>query len=417
VPSDSAQASPRYRPSGSALTEPLRILFCNFEYPPLGGGGGVINALLAAELAKRHEVTVLTSRGLGTPAESTEDGVRVVRVPVFFRTQQAAANIPSMLAYLPMGAHSGKKLLCTTRFDIINTHFVLPSGPVGDVLARYGHIPNVLSVHGGDVYDPSKWTSPHRHILLRAWIRRLLRRAECVVGQSRNTLDNMRKYYAPEIEGRRIPLGIKRPQIEAGSRLQYGFGEHDVLLVTVGRLVARKAIDQLVRMMAQIASANVYLLVLGNGPLAPALQELARGLGVEKRIRFLGYVNEEEKFRILQLSDIFVSTSQHEGFGLVFLEAMASGLPVVCYDHGGQTDFLEHRRTGCVVPLNDETSFAEHCQRLIHDQNGRRQMGKENLRRVEEFFIDRCAARYEDVFSEVIAQYRRANRIGHSGST
>lgn len=394
----------------------LRILFCNFEYPPLGGGGGVVNALLAAELAKRHEVTVLTSRGLGTPAESTEDGVRVFRVPVLFRTKRATANIPSMLAYLPMGAHAGKHLLRTTHYDIINTHFVLPSGPVGDALARYGHIPNVLSVHGGDVYDPSKWTSPHRHLLLRAWIRRLLRRAERVVGQSRNTLENMRQYYAPEIEGTRIPLGIRRPRVEASSRRQYGLDERDVLLVTVGRLVARKAIDQLLRVMSRIASPNVYLLVLGAGPLGPALKEQAHRLGVDKRIRFLGHVDEREKIDILQLSDIFVSTSQHEGFGLVFLEAMASGLPVICYDHGGQSDFLEHDRTGFVLPLNDELAFTEHCQRLISDQSGRRRMGETNLRRVEEFFIDRCAARYEGVFSEVIAQYRRAQQIGHSSS-
>jgi len=399
------------------LPERLRILFCNYEYPPLGGGGGVINALLAAELAKRHEVTVLTSLGLGTPAESNEEGVRVVRVPVFFRTQQASANIPSMFAYLPMGVRGGKRLLRSMRHDIINTHFVLPSGPVGDMLARYGNIPNVLSVHGGDVYDPSKWTSPHRHRLLRAWIRRLLRRAECVVGQSRNTLDNMRKYYAPEVEGIRIPLGIRRPPIEAGSRQQYGFGERDILLVTVGRLVARKAVDQLIGMMARITPADVHLLVLGTGPLAPALQEQARQLGQDKRVQFLGYIDEGEKFRILRLADIFVSTTQHEGFGLVFLEAMACGLPILCYDHGGQTDFLEHGRTGYVLPLNNKAAFTEHCQRLIHDQSSRQQMARENLRRVEEFFIDQCAARYEEVFFEVIAQYRRAHQIGHSTNT
>jgi glycosyltransferase involved in cell wall biosynthesis len=387
--------------------KPLRILFCNFEYPPLGGGGGVVNALLAAELAKRHEVTVLTSRGIGAPAESTEDGVRVVRVPVFFRTQQATANIPSMLAYLPMGRRGGRRLMRASPYDLINTHFVVPSGPVGDALSRYGDIPNVLSIHGGDVYDPSKWTSPHRHMLLRSWITRLLRRAQYVVGQSRNTLDNMRKYYAPEIEGIRIPLGIRRPRIETSSRQQYGFGERDVLLVTVGRLVTRKAIDQLIRMMAQIPFPQVQLLVLGTGPLAPVLHEQARRLGVDKRIRFLGYVDEQEKFRILRLSDIFVSTSQHEGFGLVFLEAMACGLPVICYDHGGQTDFLEHLRTGCVVPLNDEESFLEHCQHLIHDQSSRQRMGKENLARVEDLFIDRCAARYEEIFRRTISEYDR----------
>ncbi|MDQ3840725.1 MAG: glycosyltransferase family 4 protein, partial [Thermoproteota archaeon] len=175
----------------------MRILFCNYEYPPLGGGGGIVNALLAEELAKQHEVTVLTSQGLGLPGEREENSVRVIRVPVLFRRKQATANIPSMLAYLPMGILAGKRLLKNTHYDVINTHFVLPTGPVGRALSRFAKIPQVLSVHGGDLYDPSKWLSPHRHGILRVWVRRLLQNADRIVGQSRNTLDNVRKFYDP----------------------------------------------------------------------------------------------------------------------------------------------------------------------------------------------------------------------------
>ena len=201
----------------------MKILFCNYEYPPLGGGGGVINALLAEELAKRHEVTILTSQGLDLPHSETVNNVRIIRVPVFFRRQKAAANIPSMLAYLPMGISAGKKLLDSESFNIINTHFALPSGPVGEALSRYAHIPNVLSVHGGDLYDPSKFASPHRHLILRYWIKKLLRQADAVIGQSKNTLNNMQTYYTPEIEGIRIPLGINRPEAINPNRDEFGF--------------------------------------------------------------------------------------------------------------------------------------------------------------------------------------------------
>lgn len=391
----------------------MRILFCNYEYPPLGGGGGVINALLAEELAKRHEVTVLTSQGPGFPCQSDDNGVHVLRVPVFFRRQQAAASLASMFAYMVMGTRAGKKHLATNTYDIINTHFVLPSGPVGDALSRFANIPNVLSVHGGDLYDPSKWTSPHRHTLLRAWVKSLLKRASQVVGQSRNTLDNVHHFYAPELNGLQIPLGIRRPPMDVAIRHQYGFQEDDILLITVGRLVTRKAVEQLISMLARIKLPNTHLLVLGTGLLEQRLREQSGLLGVSDRIHFLGYVEEIEKFRLLRMSNLFVSTSQHEGFGLVFLEAMACGLPVVCYDHGGQTDFLENGTTGYLVPLNNTTEFEHCCRTLMMDQEIRKRISKENLKRVEPYYIDCCARQYETVFEQAIQVHRKERALGY----
>lgn len=392
----------------------MRILFCNYEYPPLGGGGGVINALLAEEMAKKHDVTVLTSRGLGLPHERIENGVKVIRAPVFFRRQEAVANLLSMFAFIPMGIRIGKKLIMNKGFDVINTHFVLPTGPVGNALSRFGRIPNVLSLHGGDLYDPSKLTSPHRYPLLRAWIRRLLRSADVVVGQSRNTLQNMQSFYTPEIQGVRIPLGIQRPKISQVNRSRYGCREDDILLITVGRLVSRKAIPQLISMMDNLRKENVRLFILGSGPQERLLKEECRKKGLGDRILFQGHVEETEKFKILKMCDLYVSTSQHEGFGLVFLEAMACGLPIVCYNHGGQTDFLEDGLTGYLLPLNDLNGFEDRCRILIRDRHLRRRMGEENRKRVEGFYIDNCARRYETLFQEAVAINRKENAVGYA---
>lgn len=381
----------------------MKILFCNYEYPPLGGGGGVINALLAEEMAKRHDVTVLTSQGLDLPRERMENGVRVIRVPVFFRKEEAVANLRSMAAFIPMAIKEGMKLLRHERFDVINTHFVLPTGPVGEVLSRYGRIPNILSLHGGDLYDPSKTLSPHRHPILRTAIRRLLRKADAVVGQSRNTLHNMNHIYTPELEGQRIPLAIKRPSEGVASRAKYGFTDDDVLLVTIGRLVSRKAVDQLIAMMKNFQNEPVQLLVVGSGPEESRLREEAARNGVTKQIHFLGFVEEQEKFNILRMSDLYASTSQHEGFGLVFLEAMACGLPVVCYDNGGQTDFLHDKLTGFLIPLNDLDLFTNRCEMLIRNPALRRGFGQNNKKLVEDYFIDSCATKYETLFHKAVA--------------
>src|SRR5450631_3489507 len=310
----------------------MRILFCNYEYPPLGGGGGVVMAALARELARRHTVTVLTSGALGLPAENTEGGVRVLRVPVFFRRELAVANFPSMLAYLPMAGLRGLTLRRGGRFDVINTHFVVPTGPVGHVLARLYGVPNVLSVHGGDLYDPSKASSPHRHAWLRGPIRYLLKAADALVGQSRNTLEHVGGFYDVHRPTELIPLGIERPPpVAHASRREFGIPDDAFVMVTVGRVVARKATTRLVEALRAAARPAAHLVIVGDGPDAAAVRQAAAEAGLADRVHLLGQVSDERKYHALSIADAFVSASQHEGFGLVFLEAMAFSLPIVCY--------------------------------------------------------------------------------------
>ena len=386
----------------------MRILYCNYEYPPLGGGGGVINKQIAEELAKRHTVDVLTSQGMDMPAEVVENGVTVYRVPVFFRSRQAAANLPSMLAYLPSGYAKGKKLIREHTYDVINTHFVVPTGPLGNWLSKKAGIPNVLSVHGGDLYDPSKWMSPHRHFILRTSVRKLLRKADAVVGQSSNTIGNVHNFYDPERVCENIPLGIVRPdEIAAAPRSRYGLSDDDMVLVTVGRLVARKALDQLITIVKQLNNARVHLFVIGSGPQQPALETIVQELPIETQIHFLGQVEEQEKLEVLRMADIYVSTSQHEGFGIAYLEALAAGGPIVGYDDGGQTDFLESGINGYVVKLNDTAEFQQACQRLLDGPDRRSEIGKHNKVAVEKYYIDHCANQYEKLYEKVIEQHKR----------
>src|SRR5262245_2497993 len=379
----------------------MRILFCNYEYPPLGGGGGVVMAALARQLARRHEVTVLTSRAGDLAAQANDQGVRDVRVRVLFRRQLAVAYFQSMLAYLPSGFSRG--LSWRGQFDVINTHFVVPTGPLGHALARWLHLPNVLSVHGGDLFDPSKRSSPHRHASLRAAVRWMLAAADDVIGQSQDTVRHVNDLYGVHRDVGLIPLGIERPPPHAtASRATFGLPHDAFVMVTIGRLVARKATTQLVDVLAASAIPNAHLLIIGDGPDVGAIRQRAADLGVAERVHLPGQVTEADKYAALGIADAFVSTSQHEGFGLVFLEAMACGLPVICYDRGGQTDFLASGETGFVVRLNDTLAFG-HAVRAIHaDIYLRRRLGQRNRQLVENYFIDSCAARYEKVFAAAI---------------
>lgn len=380
----------------------MRILFCNYEYPPLGGGGGVVMAALARQLARRHEVTVLTSRAGGLLSEDCDGGVRVLRVPVFFRRELAVANLPSMAAYLPAGFLRGLRF-SRNDFDVINSHFVVPTGPLGHALARWHDVPNVLSVHGGDLFDPSKGSSPHLHAPLRAAVRWMLRAADDVVGQSRDTVRHVTELYGVRRPVELIPLGIDRPPpLSAASRQDLGLPSDAFVMITIGRLVARKATVQLIDNFAASNLANAHLVIVGDGPDAPAVEKRATELGVRNRVHMLGQVSDAEKYAALSVADAFVTASQHEGFGLVFLEAMAFGLPVLCYDRGGQTDFLVTGETGHVVKLNDQEAFVRALIDLHQDHEARARQGRHNRQLVEQYFIDSCAARYEAIFERAI---------------
>jgi glycosyltransferase involved in cell wall biosynthesis len=368
-------------------------------------------ASLASDLARRHDVTVLTSRALGLPAESLEAGVRVIRVPVFFRRQLAVANFPSMLAYLPMGGLRALTLRSGKDFDVINTHFAVPTGPLGAALGWLYGVPNVLSVHGGDLYDPSKGSSPHRHGWLRMPIRQLLKRADALVGQSRNTLEDVEKIYGVRRASHLIPLGIDRPPaVTRAARSDFGIPDDAFVMVTVGRVVPRKATVRLVEALSAAERPDAHLLIIGDGPDVAAVRQAAMAAGVAARVHLPGQVSDERKYQALAVADIFVSTSQHEGFGLVFLEAMAFGLPIICYDHGGQTDFLVDDETGFVVPLNDLPLFTRSMVALRDAAERRLAMARHNRVLVENYFIDKCAERYESLFEEVVRQHVAGHR-------
>lgn len=377
----------------------MNILMFNYEYPPLGGGGGVIHALVAEELARRHRVVVVTSRASGQPAVETRDGVEVHRVPVLSRGDLSAATLLSLLSFPPGAWRKGAELLRRERFDVVNSHFAVPTGPGSLPVAKVGRIPHVLSLHGGDIYDPSKRLSPHRLPVVRGVVTQMMRRSEAVVAQSQNTRDNAWRYYGYRGPIEIIPLGIRQPRFAPATRAELGLPEDVFLAVTVGRLVKRKAIDVLLTALARPECAGVHLAVVGAGPELEPWRALAAALGIAERVRFLGRVSEEAKWQILACADVYASTTMHEGFGLVYLEAMAAGLPVITYDHGGQTDFLVDGVTGFLVPAGDPDRFVSALSRLAASPDLAARMRAENLRRAPSHRVEHCASAYEALFA------------------
>ncbi|MCH8042343.1 MAG: glycosyltransferase [Planctomycetes bacterium] len=381
----------------------MRILTINYEYPPLGGGGGVIHQHIVEELSNRHEVVVLTSGCRDLPARETVGGVDVHRVNVLGRNAKSTASMRSMLSFFPASMRKGQALIDQFRPDIINAHFAVPTGPSSVLLARRNKIPHALCIHGGDIYDPSKRLSPHRIPGLRNVVRWVLRRTDRVLAQSENTAANARDIYGYQRPITIIPHGLKRPELPAFARAELGLPEDAFVMISVGRLVSRKANHQLIEMLARIDSAPAALVLLGEGPERQRLESLAQELNVRDRVFLPGFVSEQQKLEYLQAADVFASTTMHEGFGLMFVEAMFCGLPIVTYDHGGQSDFLEDGKTGFLVKLNDRKRFQECVNRLLRSEMLRDEYGRYNLELSQKFTVEQCAAQYLAVFEELLS--------------
>jgi glycosyltransferase involved in cell wall biosynthesis len=382
----------------------MRILVINYEYPPIGGGGGFVTRDILEEIAsKGHKVAVVTSHKDGLERDEVVNGVQVMRVPVLMRKKDQVASISSMLSYLPSSLFSIMKLIQRERFDIINTHFAIPSGPTGYLISKRYNIPNVLSIHGGDIFDPSKPYSPHKTPVLMQTVRTVINGANRIVAQSNNTKNNAIKYYGIKRKIEIIPLGIKKPNFIKIDRKYLKLEENDFIFCTIGRLVRRKNIQDTLKVLNRLKNKlNFKFLVIGDGPERGALENSIDQYDIRKYVKFLGNVSNEEKFQILNISDAYLSTALHEGFGLVFLEAMEFGLPIICHDNGGQTDFLTNGDTGFLTGVGDLSSFEKNVLRIYNDKALRDHIRVNNKKLIKNFYIHRCAEQYLNLFNEVL---------------
>jgi glycosyltransferase involved in cell wall biosynthesis len=146
--------------------------------------------------------------------------------------------------------------------------------------------------------------------------------------------------------------------------------DDDIFLITTSRLVEKNAVSDIIKSLTYLPE-NVKLLVLGTGKEEYMLKELSTSLKLNDRVKFLGFIPHKEMPIYLKVSDIFVRPSLTEGLGNSFLEAMASGLPVIATPVGGIIDFLIDGETGLFCEVKNPKSIAQKVEKLIKDPESR----------------------------------------------
>ena len=384
----------------------MRILNINYEYPPLGGGGGIGNARIVGELSKRHRIDVVTSQFDALARFSQEGNVQIHRVPVLARREKTTASLASLVTFPPSAIARCLGKLRGNRYDLVHSYFAIPSGLAGLLIAKALGIPHLLTIIGGDIYDPTKPLSPHRHRIFKSVVATVLAHSDRIVAISQDVKQRAQDHYTVRKPIEVINLGLTKASLATsagnGHKTKAAEPDNEFIMVTVGRLVKRKGIDTFLHSLSLLPNPNYRAIVIGEGPERAMLQPLAHKLGLDGKVEFTGFISEDRKCRYLSQASAFVLPSVHEGLGLVYLEAMQWGLPVIAGNVGGQNDFLTNGETGFLVDPGNPQELAGKITLLMQDPQRVQTMGKHNREIADSFTASKTASRYEKLYQDIL---------------
>ena len=391
----------------------MRIAMVSEHANPLAAVGGVdaggqnvhVAALAAHLVGRGAEVTVFTRRDHPSSPGNVlaPDGYVVEHVPAGPPTEvpkdELLPHMPAFGRYLAM--RWGEE-----DFDVAHAHFWM-SGLAATAAAESVPIPVVQTFHAlGTVkrrHQGRADTSPRSRIGLE---RQLCRRVDHVIATCADEVEELRLLGLDPARASVVPCGVDLERFTPG---QSPPGGHGGRLLVVGRLVERKGVADVISALAALPQLE---LVVAGGPSADALavdpevrrlRALAEANGTAGRVHFLGQVSRDDMPGLIRTADVVVAVPWYEPFGIVPLEAMACGVPVVGSAVGGLLDTVLHGVTGELVPPRRPGRLADVLRRLMADPETRasyRAAGLERVRR--RYGWPRVAEDTERVFSSVV---------------
>ncbi|MBI3963225.1 MAG: glycosyltransferase family 4 protein [Deinococcus sp.] len=318
--------------------------------------------------------------------------------------RQLAGRLP--YDYLPI-----RRALLTFRPEVV--HFsTVDYAPLFWLLRRLTAAPLVPSSYQGDFHWG--WLFPRftPRRLKRQVMRASLNLLDHLIANSEFTAQVLRKcgVWRPAITviSGGVDISLFRPSDHPRAlRQQLSYAQYHPLLLSTARLSGEKGLDDVLRALLSLVPRfpQLHYLVAGDGPEAARLAALAKSLGVEKYVDFLGRQPLEQVAQFMQACDIYVQPSQFESMGLTYCEAGACARPVIATKVAAIPEIVQHEYNGLLIPPGDVTQLVSALERLASNATYAAQLGQNGLQRARERFSwDTVAARTEAVLQQALAQ-------------
>jgi glycogen(starch) synthase len=391
----------------------MRVLVFSWEYPPVieGGLARHVRKLSEGLVGEGVEVHVLTRGGGHLPARDVRHGVIVHRVeePPFPREIEAFIDWVDQMNEDMAGR--GRELAEELRVDIVHSHDWLVADAARRV-ARHRRLPWVVTVHATEYGRHQGWVHKPPQSDIHAAETAMARDADAVITCSRYMRSHVAKVFGvPRSRITAMQNGIDPADLEPvaddlpGLRARYARPEERLVLL-VGRLVYEKGFHLALDALAPIARrrGDVRFLVAGTGTAEQELRRQARRLGLQRRGEFLGWVGDDMLHSLYRIADLCIVPSIYEPFGIVALEAMASGCLCVVADTGGLREVIPGDGTvGLRFPSTDAAALQETLERVLSDDAERSRLVAQAREHVLGFGWD-------EVARQTLGVYRRLRR-------
>lgn len=380
----------------------MRVLMVSWEYPPhlVGGLGRHVYSLSKILASKGIGVTVLTFSDGTSPLRERSENVDIVRVNPYSLRHPDFVSWIQTLNYLMVQAEKE-----VGDYDIIHVHDWL-GAYAGIVLKHMSRKPMVATIHSTEMGRRGTLSNDNeRHIHQTEWW--LAFEAWHIICCS--------KYMHWEIS---TNLGCPRDKITIIHNgldksyispfvfeKEYPKNEKEKLVLFVGRLVYEKGPQLLIKAAQLLKSDGVKFAIVGDGAMKPYLEDLSRRLGVDGKVRFYGHVSDEELSRLYQQAYLSVFPSLYEPFGIVALEAMGTGVPVIASNTGGLDEIVQDGVNGLKFQNGSAESLAQAIDRLINDVDLRNRIVKSARSSLKRFSWEKAVNATVEVYSRVLEEY------------